>query len=85
MEFLSNTWVLWLVICVVALVAMSLYRQGRTMEADQEMATAEDFSIKTILFGFRKGEGDLFVGFLVGMIACSFFVAGLVRWVQTIF
>lgn len=85
MEFLADTWILWLVITVVTMMVTSFVRQGRGLNANSEMATADDFSIKTVLLGFRKGEGDLFIGFCISMVSFSLFLAGIMRWVRTIF
>lgn len=83
MEFLADSWVLWLIICVLCLVGMVLYRHGHR-NVTTAFTSAEDFSVQTIFFSLRKGEADLFVGFVVAMVSFSLFVAGVVRWVQTI-
>ena len=86
MDLLADTWVMWLVISFVSLGAVYFYRQTRRNESESgSLATAEDFSIRAILFGFRKGEGDLFVGYVIGMVTFSMALAGVVRWATTIF
>lgn len=82
MEFLADTWILWLIISIVSLIGMSFYRQGRR-SVTTTFTSAEDFSVKTIFFNFGKGEGDLFMGYLVAMISFSLFVVGLLRWVPS--
>ncbi len=83
MELLADTWVLWLIVCIATLVAMALFRQNRRNITT--FTTAEDFSVGTIFFNIRKGEADLFLGFLVAIVSFSLFVAGLLRWVPSMF
>jgi hypothetical protein len=83
MEFLADTWILWLIISVICLLGMVFYRQNRR-GVITTFTSAEDFSVRTIFFSLRKGEADLFIGFLVAMVSFSLFVAGLMRWVSTI-
>ena len=65
--------------CVIGLI---FYRQsGRS--GNTVFTTAEDFSLRTIFLNFSKGEGDLFLGFLIGMISFSLFVLGFTRWFST--
>jgi len=82
MEFLADSWVLWLIVTVVCLVGMVLYREGHR-NITSSFTTAEDFSVRTIFLSLNKGEADLFLGYLVAMISFSLFVAGLLRWVRT--
>ena len=82
MEFLADSWVLWLIITIVCLVGMVVFRQGRR-NVTTAFTSAEDFSVRTIFFSFRKGEADLFIGFIVAMLSFSLFVLGVMRWVQT--
>ena len=84
MDFLADTWVMWLIISGVIIGAMIFYRQSRNQDTGF-FTSAEDFSITTILFSPRKGEGDLFVGYLLSMLSFSLFLAGIVRWIRTIF
>ncbi len=81
MELLADTWVLWLIVCIATLVAMVFFRQNRRNIAT--FSTAEDFSVGTIFLNLRKGEADLFLGFLVAIVSFSLFVAGLLRWVPS--
>jgi hypothetical protein len=83
MNFLADSWVLWLIISAVCLVGMVLYRQTRR-NVTSTFTSAEDFSVRTIFFNLRKGEGDLFLGFVVAMLSFSLFVTGFLRWAQTI-
>lgn len=82
MEFLADSWVLWLIVSAVCLVGMVLYRQSRR-NVTTTFSSAEDFSVRSIFFSFRKGEADLFIGFVVAMVSFSLFMAGLLRWVQS--
>ena len=81
MELLADTWVLWLIVCIATLVAMVFFRQNRRNIAT--FSTAEDFSVGTIFLNLRKGEADLFLGFLVAIVSFSLSVAGLLRWVPS--
>ncbi|HKJ00176.1 MAG TPA: hypothetical protein VKB51_16990 [bacterium] len=82
MNFLADSWVLWLILSVVCLVGMVLYRQTRR-NVTSSFTSAEDFSVRTIFFNLGKGEADLFLGFVVAMLSFSLFLAGVIRWVQT--
>ena len=82
MNFLADSWVLWLILSILCLVGMVLYRQSRR-NMTSVFSSAEDFSVRTIFFNLRKGEADLFLGFVVAMVSFSMFVLGIVRWVMT--
>lgn len=82
MQFLADTWVAWLIVSGVFLGGMVVYRQSRR-NVTSTFTSAEDFSVRTIFFNFRKGEADLFLGFVIAMISFSLAVAGAARWVQT--
>jgi hypothetical protein len=82
MEFLADSWVLWLILSALCLVGMALYRQSRR-NMTSVFTSAEDFSVRTIFFSVRKGEADLFLGFVVAMVSFSMFVLGIVRYVTT--
>ena len=84
MEFLADTWFLWIIMTMVSLGLVYLHRQSRGFETSF-ITSSEEFSIKTVLFGLRKGEGDLFVGYLAAIIFFSLFLTGFIRWVSTIF
>lgn len=84
MNFLANTWILWLILTVLAMIGMGMYRQNRRAVTNV-FTSAEDFSARTILLSVRRGEGDLFFGYIVAMISCSLFVAGFMRWVRQMF
>lgn len=84
MEFLADTWIMWLILTMVCLGLVFLNRQNRRFETGF-ITSAEEFSIKTVLFGLRRGEGDLFIGYLLAIFFFSLFVAGFVRWIATIF
>lgn len=83
MNFLANTWVLWLILCALLMGGMVFHRQNRKTVGSL-YTSAEDFSIRTILFGMRKGEGDIFLGYLLAIVFFSMTLAGLVRWFQTL-
>ncbi len=82
MDFIADTWILWLIITVVTMVGMSMYRQGHR-SVTTTFTSAEDFSVKTIFFNIGKGEGDLFLGFLISIVSFSLFVLGIMRWVPS--
>lgn len=84
MEFLADTWVLWIILTILCVGAVHLNRQNRRFETGF-ITSAEEFSIKTVLFGLRRGEGDLFIGYVLAIIFFSLFVTGFVRWIVTIF
>ncbi len=70
---------LMMIIFLICVIGLIFYRQsGRA--ANTVFTTAEDFSLRTIFLNFSKGEGDLFLGFLIGMISFSLFVLGFTRW-----
>jgi hypothetical protein len=84
MEFLADTFVLWLALSASLIGATYFYR--RTRKVDQGFfVTAEDFSVRKIMLDVRKGEGDIFLGFLLSMIFFSMFLAGVIRFVRGIF
>jgi len=82
MDFLADTWVFWLILTVIAMLGMGMYRATRR-SITTTFTSAEDFSVRTLFLNFNKGEGDLFIGFLIAMISFSLFVAGLLRWVPS--
>jgi len=84
MEFLADTWILWLVVSGGFVGATYFYRRGRRVEQGF-FVTAADFSVRKIMLDVRKGEGDIFLGFLLSMIFFSMFLAGLVRFLRGIF
>ena len=84
MEFLADTWVLWFILTMICLGLVYLNRQNRRFETGF-ITSAEEFSIKTVLFGMKRGEGDLFLGYILAIIFFSLFLAGIVRWITTIF
>ncbi len=85
MDFLADTWMLWLVLAGTVAGLMVFYRESRRSDSGAgSPASQDEFSIKTILFGLRRGEGDLFLGYLGTMIFFSMFLAGFTHWIQTI-
>jgi hypothetical protein len=84
MDFLADTWFLWIILSGLCLGLVVLNRQNRRIETGF-ITSAEEFSIKTVLFGLRKGEGDLFLGYIFSILFFSLFVAGFLRWIGTIF
>ena len=83
MEFFADTWFLWIVLAGVCLVLVALNRQSRKFDT-AFITSADEFSIKTVLFGLRKGEGDLFIGFLFSILFFALFLLGFIRWITTI-
>lgn len=84
MEFLADTFILWLALSGLLIGATYFYRRTRKVEQGF-FVTAEDFSVRKIMLDVRKGEGDIFLGFLLSMIFFSMFLAGIVRFVRGIF
>ena len=84
MEFLADTWVMWFILTFLCLGLVFLNRQNRRFETGF-ITSADEFSIKTVLFGLRRGEGDLFIGYILAIVFFSLFLAGFVRWLTTIF
>lgn len=85
MNLLADTWILWLVLALVVAGMMVFYRESRRNSGPSTpagIASQDEFSVKTILFGFRRGEGDLFVGYLAVIVFFSMFLAGFIRWIQ---
>jgi hypothetical protein len=84
MEFLADTFILWLVLAGVLVGATYFYRRTRRVEQGF-FVTADDFNVRKIMLDVRKGEGDIFLGFLLSMIFFSMFLAGFVRFIRSIF
>ena len=84
MDFLADTWILWIILTVVIQWLMRWNRQNRGSEK-VFITSAEEFSIKTVLFDVKKGEGDIFIGGVLSFVFFSLFLAGFIRWVTTIF
>lgn len=83
MGFLADTWVLWFTFAALLIGGMVYYRHSRSTVGSL-YTSAEDFSIHTILFSVRKGEGDIFIGYMLAIVCFSFFLAGVVRWVRSL-
>lgn len=73
-----------MILTALIIAGIGVYRQSHKTPASF-YTSSEDFSIQTILFGFGKGEGDLFLGFIVAMTLFSLFIAGFVRWIHSTF
>ena len=84
MDFLADTWVMWIILTGICLGLVFLHRQNRRIETGF-ITSSDEFSIKTVLFGLRRGEGDLFIGYVLAICFFSLFVTGFVRWMTTIF
>ena len=83
MDTLADSWFLWLILAGVVVGLMLFYRQSRRFETGF-ITSADEFSIRTVLFGLRKGEGDLFMGLILTTIFFSLFLAGFIRWITTL-
>jgi len=81
METLADSWVLWL-ICAVGVIAYLIYHRQNNQNFQAMYNSSEDFSPRYILFSLKKGEADIFFGYVAAMISFSLFLAGFVRWVQ---
>ncbi|HEX7928091.1 MAG TPA: hypothetical protein VF678_10895 [bacterium] len=84
MEFLADTFILWLVLSAALIGATYFYRRTRKVEQGF-FVTADDFSVRKIMLDVRKGEGDIFLGFLLSMVFFSMFLAGIVRFFRGVF
>ncbi len=84
MEMLADSWMVWLILAVVVVMIVSFYRQSRSGEVHL-ITSADEFSIKTVLLNPRKGEGDLFIGFVLSMIFFCMSILGFLRWIRTIY
>ena len=84
MDFFADTWILWIILTGVCLSVVYYSRQNRRIDTSF-ITSADEFSIKTVLFGLKKGEGDLFVGYVLATIFFSFFLTGFIRFATTIF
>ncbi len=83
MAFLADSWVLWLVVAALLIGGLVFYRQNRRTVGSL-YTSADDFAVHTILFNTTKGEGDVFIGYVLAIVSFSMALAGLVRWVRTI-
>jgi len=81
MEFLAITWVLWLILSALCIGAVLFYRRTRKSQASF-LITAQDLSVKTLMLDVRKGDGDIFLGYLLAMLFFSLFLAGFARWIS---
>jgi hypothetical protein len=84
MEFLAITWLLWLALSALCVGAVLFYRRSRKGNTNF-IITAEDLSVKTLMLDVRKGDGDIFLGYLLSMLFFSLFLAGFARWVRGMF
>lgn len=84
MDMLSDTWSLWMIFTALVIGISVFYRQSKKSNATV-FTSAEDFTIRSTLFNVRKGEGDIFMGFLIAMVCFSLGAAGFVRWVSISF
>ncbi|MDH5751270.1 MAG: hypothetical protein OEZ59_02485 [Deltaproteobacteria bacterium] len=82
METLADTWVIWLILTIVIIVGLVIKRKDQK-QGGGLYQSADDFSVKVILFGFKKGEGDLFLGYTFAILTFSLFIAGFLRWIFT--
>ncbi|MDH4248299.1 MAG: hypothetical protein OEW39_10825 [Deltaproteobacteria bacterium] len=83
MEGLADSWVLWLVLTIITIAGL-VFRRKNTPGAGHLYHSSEDFSIRHILFGFSRGEGDLFLGYCFAILFAALFFIGFVRWIQHI-
>lgn len=84
MEFLALTWVLWLILSALCVGGVLFYRRSRKSQTNF-LITAQDLSVKTLMLDVRKGDGDIFLGYLLSMMFFSLFLAGFARWVRGLF
>ena len=84
MEFLGITWLLWLILSALCIGGVLFYRRSRKGQASF-LITAQDLSVKTLMLDVRKGDGDIFLGYLLAMVFFSLFLAGFARWMRAFF
>jgi hypothetical protein len=84
MDFLGITWLLWLILSGLCIGGVLFYRRSRK-GASNLLISAQDLSVKTLMLDVRKGDGDIFLGYLLSMLFFSLFLAGIARWVRTLF
>lgn len=84
MDLLADTWVLWLSSTIV-LLGWLVYRKQHIQDFSSMYTSADDFSIRNILFSFKKGEADIFFSYILSIIFFSLFIAGFVRMVQNVY
>jgi len=86
MEFLADTWFLWLVLCVAVTVLVNFLREGRRGLPEQEHFSSEsEFSVTNLLFGLKSGQGDMFISYSLSTLFFVMFLLGFLRWLRTIF
>jgi hypothetical protein len=81
MEFLAITWILWLILSALSVGGVLFYRRTRKRQSSM-LITAQDLSVKTLMLDVRKGDGDIFLGYLLSMVFFSLFLAGFAHWVR---
>lgn len=84
MDFLAITWVLWLILSALCIGGVLFYRRSRRAQSSF-LITAQDLSVKTLMLDVRKGDGDIFLGYLLSMLFFSLFLAGFARWIRGMF
>ena len=84
MEFLSITWLLWLILSGLCIGGVLFYRRTRRFQGNL-IISAQDFSVKTLMLDVRKGDGDIFLGYLLSMLFFSLFLAGFAHWLRSLF
>ncbi|MDH4120593.1 MAG: hypothetical protein OEV94_02680 [Deltaproteobacteria bacterium] len=80
MSSIAETWFLWLALSGAIIGLLYFLRENQKSTGDVEMFTKEEFSVKTLLFGLKKGEGDIFIGYVLSIFFFSLFLMGFVRW-----
>jgi len=83
MEFLAITWILWLILSALCIGGVLFYRRARKGQSSM-LITAQDLSVKTLMLDVRKGDGDIFLGYLLSMVFFSLFLAGFAHWVRSL-
>ncbi|MDH4224843.1 MAG: hypothetical protein OEW12_04275 [Deltaproteobacteria bacterium] len=86
MNSLAESWFVWLILTGVIIGLLIFIREGRHKSSEQDLfSTEKEFSLTNLLFGLKKGEGDIFMGYSLAIVFFSMFLAGLVRWVRQFF
>ncbi|MGK0289310.1 MAG: hypothetical protein ACI86H_000746 [bacterium] len=86
MQFLQESWILWLFVSVGCLIALNSFGRKRDIDPNAEMAiTSDQFSMKTVFFNFRTGEADIFIAILSSSVSFFLFSIGVVLDLPDIF
>jgi len=83
MELISISWLLWLILSGLCIGGVLFYRRTRKFQGSL-LISAQDLSVKTLMLDVRKGDGDIFLGYLLAMLFFSLFLAGFSHWLRSL-